>query len=217
MLIHPWDAATSDDEWRSWLGRQQVGTLICPGRDREVPVVVPTHFSFRPGSSDMGVPDTVLPDTVLLHLARPNPVWAAIQERPRAVLSVDGDWAYVPAAWKAVGNEDPALGIPTSYYAAVVLDCTAQVLAGDELLEVLRHQLADFEPGSAVADPSVHGRRLPGIRGLRLTVTSVQAKFKYGGNADDAHRIRIAAELSARDLPGDAAARAHLVRRTPAT
>ena len=29
--------------------------------------------------------------------------------------------AAVPAAWKAIGDEDPTLGIPTTYYAAVQL------------------------------------------------------------------------------------------------
>ena len=52
---------------------------------------------------------------MLLHLARPNPVWTALDERPVALLSVAGDWAYVPSAWKAVDDEDPALGIPTTY------------------------------------------------------------------------------------------------------
>ncbi len=203
MLIHPWDAASSDDEWRVWLARHDVGTLIAAGLGRDVPVVVPTHFVYD-GTS-----------TVLLHLARPNPVLAAIEEQPRVLLSVTDDWAYVPASWKAAGDEDPALGIPTSYYAAVVLDCTAQVLAGDDLLAVLRTQLAHFEPGSAVADPSVHLRRLPGIRGLRLTVTSVQAKFKYGGNVDDAHRAAVAERLAVRGGRGDVAARDHLLRRTP--
>ena len=202
MLIHPWDAA-GDDEWRAWLTTQQVGTLIAPGHDRDVPVVVPTHFSYDGA------------DTVLLHLARPNPVWAALEERPRALLSVSGDWAYVPAAWKAIGAEDPALGIPTSYYAAAILDCTAEVLTGDDLLEILRTQLGDFEPGSAVADPAVHARRLSGIRGLRLTVTSVQAKVKVGGNADDAHRARVLQGLRERGLPGDEGAAKHLRRRTP--
>jgi transcriptional regulator len=204
MLIHPWDAALDDDEWRSWLLARDFGTLIAAGRGREVPVVVPTHFVYDGAT------------TVLLHLARPNPVWAAIEENPRVLLSVVGDVAYVPSAWKAVGDEDPALGIPTSYYAAVTLECAASVLAGDDLAELLRVQLGHFEPGSGVADPGeVHRRRLPGIRGLRLTVESVQAKFKYGGNADAAHRAAVAEQLAARGAPGDAAARAHLLRRTP--
>lgn len=205
MLIHPWDAAT-ETEWRAWLAGQQVGTLIAPGRGRDVPVVVPTHFSYAPAD---GV------DLILLHLARPNPVWRALAEQPRALFSVSGDWAYIPAGWKAVGDEDPTLGIPTSYYAAVVLDCAAQVLTGAELLPVLRRQLADFEPGSAVADPSVHERLLPGIRGLRLTVTDVQAKIKVGGNADHAHRSRVLAGLRERGLSQDSAAAVHLLRRTP--
>ena len=205
MLIHPWDAALDDAEWRSWLlAGPDFGSLIAAGRGRDVPVVVPTHFVYDGAT------------TVLLHLARPNPVWSAIDENPRVLLAVHGDVAYVPSAWKAVGEEDPALGIPTSYYAAVTLTCTAEVLTGDDLAALLRVQLGHFEPGSAVADPgSAHRRRLPGIRGLRLTVESVQAKFKYGGNADEPHRAAVAEELATRNGPGDAAARAHLLRRTP--
>lgn len=198
VLIHPWDAG-DDEEWRAWLSSRDVGTLVCSGRGRDVPVVVPTHFVWDG-------------EQVLLHLARPNPALVAIEENPRVVLSVSGDWAYVPAAWKAVGEEDPALGIPTSYYAAVNLVCTATVLEGEQLLDVLRTQLGHFEPGSAVADPAVHQRRLPGIRGLRLTVDEVDAKFKYGGNADPEHRAAVAAHLAAR---GDEAPLAHLLRRTP--
>jgi transcriptional regulator len=197
VLIHPWDAATSDEEWRAWLGAQSVGTLICPTDD--LPVVVPTHFAWDG-------------ESVLLHLARPNPALAALAEHPRCVFSVSGDWAYVPSYAKTVGEEDPALGIPTSYYAAVTLACTATLLEGDELLAVLRTQLGRFEPGSAVADPSVHARRLNGIRGVRLTVDSVQAKFKYGGNVDDAHRARAAEHLRSQ---GSLGALRQLTRRTP--
>lgn len=192
MLIHPWDAA-SDEEWRDFLKAQRVGTLICPTDD--LPVVVPTHFVWTG-------------QHVLLHLARPNPALRALGARPRVVFSVHGDWAYVPAAWKAIGEEDPTLGIPTSYYAAVTLECTAELLEGQELLEVLRVQLATFEPGSGVADPSVHARSLPGIRGIRLTPTAVRAKFKYGGNVDDEHRAALVDRLPA-------GARDQLLRRTP--
>jgi transcriptional regulator len=196
VLIHPWDAG-SEQEWRHWLAGQRVGTLICPTQD--LPVVVPTHFVWTG-------------EHVLLHLARPNPALAALASHPRVVFSVHGDWTYVPAAAKVLPGEDPALGIPTSYYAAVTLTCTAELLEGDSLLEVLRTQLGTFEPGSGVADPSVHERRLPGIRGVRLTVEEVQAKFKYGGNVDDAHRQVVADLLSEQ---GDSAALEHLTRRTP--
>ena len=42
MLIHPWDAATSDEEWQAWVATQSVGTLVVPTDD--LPVVVPTRF-----------------------------------------------------------------------------------------------------------------------------------------------------------------------------
>ena len=196
MLVHPWDAPTSDDEWRTWLAGQRVGTLVCPTDD--LPVVVPTHFVWTG-------------EHVLLHLARPNPALAAVAARPRVLFSVHGDWAYVPSYAKVVPGEDPAHGIPTSYYAAVTLTCTASLLEGPELLDLLRTQLGAFEPGSGVADPSVHERLLPGIRGLRLSVESVRAKFKYGGNADEAHRA-VAVQLLHEQ--GNQAALEHLVRRT---
>jgi transcriptional regulator len=204
MLIHPWDAGTSESEWVEFVRAQGFGHLIAAGRGRDVPVVVPTQFALTS------------PAEVLLHLARPNPIWAALEENPTVLLSVAGDWAYVPAAWKAIGDEDPRLGVPTTYYAAVQLVATAAVVDDtEEKAAILRVQLGVTEPGSGAADPIEHGRRLSGIRGLRLAVTDVRAKFKYGGNVDDAHRSAVVQHLQQRGGPGDAAAVRQLRRRTP--
>lgn len=205
MLVHPWDAPLDDAEVFAFVAAQGFGHLVAPGR-RDLPVIVPTQFVLADGPA-------ARPD-VLLHLARPNPVWAAIEERPTVVLSVAGDWAYVPSAWKALAGEDPALGIPTTYYAAAQLVCTAEILDTPEAtLDVLRRQLAAYEPDVGHADPEVHARRLAGIRGLRLRVDDVVGKFKYGGNVDAAHRTAVAERLARRSGPGDAAARGHLLRR----
>jgi transcriptional regulator len=202
MLVHPWDAKEGDDEWRAFVAAQAFGQLIASGRDRDVPVVVPTQYVLEP-------------DEVVLHLARPNPVWSAIEENPTVLLSVAGDWAFVPSAWKAIGDEDPAVGIPTTYYAAVQLRCEATVVDDDEgKLTILRRQLEIFEPEVGHADPAVHERKLPGIRGLRLAIREVTGKFKYGGNVDDAHRRAIAERLTVRGGPGDRAAKSHLERRS---
>jgi transcriptional regulator len=204
VLIHPWDAGQSQDEWVAFVRAQGFGHLVAGGRGRDVPVVVPTQFVL------------VDPDHVVLHLARPNPIWAALEENPAVVLSVAGDWAYVPAAWKAIGDEDPRRGIPTTYYAAVQLIAEASVVDDAEgKAAILRTQLGDVEPGSDVVDPAEHGRTLNGIRGLRLAVREVRAKFKYGGNVDDEHRAAVARHLAERAGPGDAAALEHLRRRTP--
>jgi transcriptional regulator len=204
VLIHPWDAGLSEDEWVQFVRAQGFGHLVASGRDRDVAVVVPTQFALIDAAH------------VVLHLARPNPIWDAIAENPRVLLSIAGDWAYIPAAWKAIGDEDPRMGVPTTYYAAVQLIADAVVEDDqDAKVDILRTQLRVTEPGSTVADPADHGRALAGIRGLRLSVVEVRAKFKYGGNVDTEHRAFVAERLSERAGPGDGAALDHLGRRTP--
>ena len=66
MLIHPWDAALDDDEWRTWLAEgRDFGQLVVNGLPGEPPVVIPTHFS---------VDETPTGTDLLVRLARPNPV-----------------------------------------------------------------------------------------------------------------------------------------------
>lgn len=207
MLVHPWDAPLADAEWREWLSRNDFGQVIAAGRGRDVPVVVPTHFRYDGAT------------TVETHLARPNPVWAAVDENPTVLLTVVGDYVYVPSTWGAAPGTPPELGIPTSYYATVQLTCAATVVDDpDDLAALLRRQLGRFQPegGYAAVDAADehYARRLPQIRGLRLEVTGVRAKFKYGGNKEPDHREVIAGRLAERDGPMDAAARDHLLRRT---
>lgn len=206
MLVHPWDAPLDDDEWRSWLLRHDFGQLIAPGDGRDLPIVVPTHFLYDGGTS------------VRLHLAKPNPVWAALAERRRALLTVVDDYTYVPSPWQAAPGTPAELGVPTSYYATVQLSCDVEVIDDEDAkAAILRDQLAHLEPAGGYLDPDAghehFRRRLPGIRGLVLTVTSVRAKFKYGGNKEPAHRELLAGHLAERDGPADAAAREHLLRR----
>ena len=206
MLIHPWDAATRE-EWQGVLAGADFGQLITAGHVDGYPVVVPTHFVYDGDA------------TVLLHLARPNPVWRALDADPHVVLALTGDWAYVEAAWNADPGTDPEVGVPTSYYTGVQLLCRAEVVDDpDEKAAILATQLAHFEPpGSTRVPPSPDvesdRRKLPGIRGLRLHVEAVRAKMKYGGNKEPNHRHEIAERLAVRDGPMDAQARAHLLRR----
>ena len=46
MLIHPWDAALDDEEWRTWLADgHDFGQLVVNGLPGQPPTVIPTHFS----------------------------------------------------------------------------------------------------------------------------------------------------------------------------
>lgn len=208
MLIHPWDAATRD-EWQDLLAHTDFGQLVTAGHVDGYPVVVPTHFLYDGDA------------TVLLHLARPNPVWRALDADPHVVLALTADYTYVEAAWNADPGTDPAVGVPTSYYTGVQLLCRAEVVDDpDAKAEILARQLTHFEPaGSARRTPSTaeetDRRLLPGIRGLRLHVEAVRAKMKYGGNKTAEHRQEIAVHLAERDGPMDRAARERLLRRMP--
>lgn len=193
MLIRPHDAGTDEKQWRDFAAKQGFGHFAVTGSG-QVPVVVPTQF-------------VLTNDQVLFHLAKPNPVFEAIQATPHALLSIAGDWAYIPGAWKAIGDEDPTLGIPTTYYGAVQLSGPVEVTDHvDEIAAILRAQLADVEPDGGLQDPSVHEKKFKAIRGIRMSVADVRSKFKYGGNADAEHRQAAAERLRDRNGPGDQAA-----------
>ena len=202
MFIRRHDEPLSDEEWHAFLAEHDFGELIVPGVGRDLPIVVPTHFIYDGDK------------TVLLHLAKPNPVWEALEERPRALLSVFGAYTYIPGHW----NQDE-YGVPTSYYAAVQLACDAEIV--DEpaaLAAILERQLAHFQPEGkhAPVEPgdNPYGKLLGSIRGIRLSVTGVRAKFKFGANRTVEHRRVIGAKLAERGRPLDAEARANLMRRT---
>jgi transcriptional regulator len=204
----PVDATLGEAEWRPFVDANPFGHLVAPGRDRDVPVVVPTQFVLEG-------------DTVWLHLVRANPVFAALAENPKVVLSVAADWAFIPSAWKAVGGGDPLLGIPTTYYGAVQMIGNATVLSEREspgvVAAVLRRQLETFQPGVAVADPAqAHEKELQAILGISIAIDKVLAKFKYGGNVDAAHRLAVVDHLLRRQAAGDAAAARHVRRRLEA-
>jgi transcriptional regulator len=206
MFIAPVDATLGEDEWRPFLEVHPFGHLVAPGGPaRDLPIVVPTQF-------------VLADDTVWLHLVRANPVFGALAENRRVLLSVADDWAFIPSSWKAIGAEDPALGIPTTYYGAVQLVGTATVhderTSPGSVAAILRRQLAAFQPDIEVADPGeAHDAKLLGILGIEIRVERASAKFKYGGNVDEAHRRAVIERLRGRRGPGDDAAARHVVRR----
>ncbi len=197
------DRSLGEDEWRPFVEAQGFGHFVAPGRGLDYPVVVPTQFVLEG-------------DQVLAHFAAPNPVFEALEAEPRALMSIAGDWAFIPSDWKALADEDPALGIPTTYYAAVQLKGRAEVRREPAAVAaVLRRQLAVLQPSTSIADPEIaHLPSLRSIRAVVLTVDDVVAKFKYGGNVDEAHRRAVVKRLLDRGGPGDAAAVGHIERRS---
>ena len=204
MLIHPWDSAT-DAEWRAWLSAgHDFGQLIAVDAECQ-PVIVPTHFQFD-GQ-----------DTIRLHLARPNPIWPALELRGEVTLSVLDDYAFIPGTWRAGETRPVEYGVPTSYYANVQLRCTATILDDPaEKAALLRAQLGHFQPagdhGPIETDQPPYHRMLPGIRGVELTIHGIRAKFKYD-DKKPAEQTDIAEKLRERATGRDIATAAQQLRR----
>ncbi|MER7492107.1 FMN-binding negative transcriptional regulator [Streptomyces pharetrae] len=212
MFIQPWDASLDEAEWQTWIADgHDFGLLSVNGPPGLPPVAVPTHFTSEPGH-------------LLIHLARPNPAWKAIEDHPDVLFTVFGDYAFVPGPWRAKPGTPPTEGVPTSYYTAVQFTCRAHIVDDpDAKAELLRRQMAHFQPDGdhapIAAERPPYGRMLSGIRGLRLDVTDVRAKFKYDDHKPVEHRAAVAGHLTARaqglDLPTAAQQRRRLDRIGP--
>lgn len=174
----------------------------------QAPVLVPTHF-------------TVTGKELLLHLARPNPVWPHVEAATEVRLAVMGDYACIPGYWRAQPGDPEQDGVPTSYYSTVQFVCRPTVVDDPPgKTEILTAQLADVQPegrhATVAVDAPPYGRLLPGIRGLRLAVLRVDAKFKYDDHKPVQHREHVIDDLQRRDHGLDAAAAAQQRRRLAA-
>jgi transcriptional regulator len=185
MLIHPWDAATGPAEWQDWLtSTGRFGILAVNNLDpARAPLILPTHF-------------TLVGNELLIHLARPNPVWPHLEAAAEVRLVVTGDYAYIPTYWRTVVDDPQGKA------------------------EILTAQLADFQPegrhATVAASTAPYGRMLPGIRGVRLAVLQVDAKFKYHDHNPIEHRQRVIGHLEQRSHGLDAGAAAQQRRRLAA-
>ncbi len=210
MLIHPWDAAIDEAEWQDWLAStDRFGMLVVNNLDpAHAPLVLPTHF-------------TLAGDELLFHLARPNPMWPHLEAATEVRLAVIGDYAYIPTYWRAKAGGPDEDGVPTSYYATVQFVCRPTVVDDPQgKVEILAAQLgghpAGRRPRHGGRRREPYGRMLPGIRGVRMAVVRVEAKFKYDDHNPIDHRERVIGNLEQRDEGVDLGAARQQRRRLAA-
>ena len=210
MLIRPWDSALEETEWKEWLASsEKFGILAVNNVDpSQAPLLVPTHF-------------TLIQDELLLHLARANPLWPHLEVATQVRLAVTGDYAFIPTYWRARAGGPDEDGVPTSYYAAVQFCCRPTIVddPGGKA-QILNIQLAELQPEGrhAAVEPEAepYGRMLSGIRGVRLEVLRVDAKFKYDDANPVEHREGVVARLKERATGLDAGAAKQQQRRLAA-
>jgi transcriptional regulator len=210
MLVNPWDAALDDAEWNEWLGSHEPwGVLAVNNLDRaQAPLVLPLHFAAQG-------------DELLIHLATPNPVWPHLEASEEVRLSVQDDYAYIPGYWRAKPGGPEEDGVPTSYYSAIQFVCRPMIIDDPRgKVEILTAQLGAFQPegrhASVAVDDPPYGHLLSAIRGVRLQVLRVEAKFKYDDAKSIEHRQRVIGYLQARNHGLDAGAAAQQRRRLSA-
>ena len=210
MLIHPWDAAQDPAEWQDWLATtDRFGVLAVNNVDpTAAPLMLPTHF-------------TLAGEELVFHLARPNPVWPHLEAATEVRLALIGDYAYIPSYWRAKAGGPDEDGVPTSYYSSVQFVCRPTIVDDPHgKVQILATQLGDLQPEGGHAavgvDDEPYGRMLPGIRGVRLAIERVEAKFKYDDANPVDHRQRVIGYLEERDRPLDGGAAAQQRRRLSA-
>ncbi|GAB1339605.1 hypothetical protein ACE1SV_61950 [Streptomyces sp. E-15] len=169
MFVQPWDAALDDAERRAWIADgHDFGQLCVNGLPGRPPAVVTTHF-------------TADGDRLLIHLARPHPVWQAVEHDANVTFTVIGDYAFIPGPWRAKPGTPPTDGVPTSYYAAVRFTCRAAIVDDPEAkAELLRRRLARFQPDGDHA-PVAHRTDVAGrltSRGQALDVPTARGQLR---------------------------------------
>lgn len=162
-------------------------TLISP--DADDPLI--THLPLlldrgRGGAAGM----------LLGHVARANPHWHRLQERPDALAVFHGPHAYVSPSWYGVHPS-----VPTWNYAVVHARGRARLIEDAAALEALVRKLVEtFENGR----PAPWRMRLPadyqqgmlrGIVGFEIEITQLTGKFKLSQNRTPDDRQRVAAAL----------------------
>jgi transcriptional regulator len=146
-------------------------------------------------------------DRVLMHMARGNAHWQAIEPGTPALAIVAGAQAYVSPAWYATKREHGRV-VPTWNYSAVHL--TGRVTAHHDttwlrdLVERLtdRHE-HDRPQRWSVDDASADyiDKQLRAIVGIELVVESADGKAKLSQNRSDADRRGVVAGLRAEGDP----------------
>ena len=125
--------------------------------------------------------------TLLGHVAKPNPHWRYLKERPKALVTFMGPHAYMsPKVYPDLAR------VPTWSYLAV--HCKVQAsLVEDELAKdrLLKQLIGDHEPPYAeqwrgLGADYAH-KMLAGIVAFELRVTELQCKLKLNQHRPEAH------------------------------
>ena len=127
--------------------------------------------------------------TLLGHVARPNPQWRHLEQRPRALVTFLGPHAYMsPSVYPDLAR------VPTWSYLAVHCQVTARLLDhedADGKDALLKSLIGDHEPAYAAQwramDQELAHKLLKAIVAFELTVNGWQCKLKINQHRPESH------------------------------
>ena len=160
---------------------------------------------------------------LVMHMAKANQHWKAIEPGTPGLVVVTGPEAYVSPAWYATKAEHGKV-VPTWNYSAVHF--TGRVTAhhdADWLREAVtwltdlheaRREAAGYESWSVDDPPAryVEGQ-LRAIVGIEMAIERVEAKAKLSQNRSDADRAGVVAGLRSEVGPGGVRGEAQVADR----
>ena len=143
--------------------------------------------------------------TLVGHVARANPAWAALGEPGVAVFQ--GPHAYISPNWYPSKHAE-GKAVPTWNYAVVHAHGKARAIEDRvQLLALVTRLTQIHEAGQALpwrvsdAPADYIDKLLGAIVGIEIEVTRWVAKWKLGQNRSAADRLGVAAGLSAQPSP----------------
>jgi len=135
------------------------------------------------------------------HLSRANPQWRHLEAGARALVIFSGPHAYISPTWYDHEN------VPTWNYMVVHAAGTPTLVADDAgLRDILVRLSRRYEPESSppprfaveTMTPAYYQKEARGIVGFRITVETLQAKFKLSQNRHDRDHASIIGKLRER-------------------
>jgi transcriptional regulator len=190
------DAAQSAD-LVTFDGTKPVSTLLPVIWDR------PESPTTNGGPADHG--------RLLGHIAIANEQWKTAQPGAQALAIVRGPQAYISPKWYESKARHGRV-VPTWNYEAVHLTGTIAFHQDTEWLRALVTRLTRLHEGDrehpwAVTDapPDYIDGQLRAIVGVKLTITSIEAKQKLSQNRSELDRAGVVAGLGCEPGPGPAA------------
>lgn len=199
MYQPPLFRETRPDVLHALISAHPLGLMISAGPDG--PIANPVPFLLDAEAGPHG--------RLSAHLARANPQWRLLAERPEEPVLVvfQGADAYVSPSWYETKRETGKV-VPTWNYAMVQIRGTARIIEDQAWLAKQIRSLTEAHEGGraepwAVSDaPDTYiASQIKGIVGIEIGITSIEGKWKVSQNRPLADRIGVTAGLAAEADP----------------